>query len=454
MALWRQESGLGPPSASASAAKAPASVSKQHSVLGYPPTTALMLQAQREAGSEREDRDIQPHIYVPRQPLFAHGAMMMDTSGEYICEATLRDITGAGGRSNGAGGSSDGSGSGRDNIVVVCASIGPPQLMRCGSGPLCDDDEMLFGSTKSKGGCKRLREDGGGHVGESHHFSDDDDDELSCAGSMTTNQENGPASANTNQTRRSSSGSDVLSPLFPLVRSASLPTKRALRSSPQQQQKRKLRRTKTDTDPATVIIESKTPPPTLSAASTSSTLVDEMETQPEVNWLALEVPCDVWLLAQELYDQVKPRVPRTFAEICVAAKVSKREIGMYYKLMSQVLPPQYTVNERAKPAAFVERWCSVLGLPGWIPEVASRVYERADEMGIVQGKSPVSVSAASIWLVVWCFNYRSALGRAGFALPGIRRFQVCKTASVVIATLTSVFKLLLPHLGTLVDGYF
>ncbi|KAJ1938709.1 hypothetical protein GGF37_004702 [Kickxella alabastrina] len=377
--------------------------------------------------------------------------------------------------------------------------------MRCGSRPLCDDDEMLFGSTKSKGGCKRLREDGGGHVGEGHHFSEDDDDELSCAGSMTTNQENGPASANTNQTRRSSSGSDVLSPLFPLVRSASLPTKRALRSSPQQQQKRKLRRTKTDTDPATTIIESKTPPPTLSAASTSSTLVDEMETQPEVNWLALEVPCDVWLLAQELYDQVKvmkmvqnrqPRrmkpailaaimfilcrshgYPRTFAEICVAAKVSKREIGMYYKLMSQVLPPQYTVNERAKPAAFVERWCSVLGLPGWIPEVASRVYERADEMGIVQGKSPVSVSAASIWLVVWCFNYRSALGRAGFALPGdtpvssvavpnlpgwereqdaieCDQREVCKTASVVIATLTSVFKLLLPHLGTLVDGYF
>ncbi|KAJ1893492.1 hypothetical protein LPJ66_005720, partial [Kickxella alabastrina] len=381
MALWRQESGLGPPSASASAAaatKASASVSKQHSVLGYPPTTTLMLQTQREAGGEREDRDIQPHIYVPRQPLFAHGAMMMDTSGEYICEATLRDITGASGRSDGAGGDSDGSGSGRGsgspghlprqpNIVVVCASIGPPQLMRCGSRPLCDNDEILFGSTKSKGGCKRLREDGGGHVGEGHHFSEDDDDELSCAGSVTTNQENGPASANTSQTRRSSSSSDVLPPLFPLLRSASLPTKRALSSSPQQQQqqqqKRKLRRTKTDPDPATTTIGSKMPPPTLSVASTSSTLVDEMETQPEVNWLALEVPCDVWLLAQELYDQVKvmkmvqnrqPRrmkpailaaimfilcrshgYPRTFAEICVAAKVSKREIGMYYKLMSQ-----------------------------------------------------------------------------------------------------------------------
>ncbi|KAJ1886984.1 hypothetical protein LPJ66_009352, partial [Kickxella alabastrina] len=380
MALWRQESGLGPPSVSATAAaKASASVSKQHSVLGYPPTTTLMSQAQREAGGEREDRDIRPHIYVPRQPLFAHGAMMMDTSGEYICETTLRDITGAGGRSNGAGGNSDGSGSGRGSgspghllrrpdIVVVCASIGPPQLMRCSSGPLCDDDEMLFGSTKPKGGCKRLREDGGGHAGEGHHFSEDDDDELSCAGSVTTNQENGLASTNTNQTR-SSSSSGVLSRLFPLLRSTSLPTKRALSSSPQQQQqqkqkqKRKLRRTNTDTDPATTSIGSKTPPPTLSAASTSSTLVDETETQPEVNWLALEVPCDVWLLAQELYDQVKvmkmvqnrqPRrmkpailaaimfilcrshgYPRTFAEICVAAKVSKREIGMYYKLMSQ-----------------------------------------------------------------------------------------------------------------------
>ncbi|KAJ1844488.1 hypothetical protein LPJ73_005157, partial [Coemansia sp. RSA 2703] len=167
--------------------------------------------------------------------------------------------------------------------------------------------------------------------------------------------------------------------------------------------------------------------------------------------------------------------PRTFAEICSAANVTKREIGMYYKLMNQVLDAQYTAFERAKPSAFLQRWCTALDLPGWIPEAASKIYERADEMGIVQGKSPVSISAASIWLVIWSFNHRHGLGQIGFlvpedtpvssaAVPNVPMLavsegqitcdqrDVCKAASVVIATLTSVFKLLLPHLNTLVDG--
>ncbi|KAJ2414898.1 hypothetical protein GGI10_002068 [Coemansia sp. RSA 2530] len=239
------------------------------------------------------------------------------------------------------------------------------------------------------------------------------------------------------------------------------------------------------------------------SSSSDGTVVADAEDKPVVNWRSLEVPEDIWLKTLELYDQVKamkkvqnrqpvrkrPAIlaalmfilcrnhgyPRTFAEICTAANVTKREIGMYYKLMQQVLDKEYTAIQRAKPSEFLQRWCAVLELPQWMAHAATCIYDRADSMAIVQGKCPISVSAACMWLVVWAFNHRHALDRAGFALPedtpvtsaatpnlpcfaksdtfvSCDQHDVCRTAYVVIATLTSVFKLLIPHLSALIDG--
>ncbi|KAI9506436.1 hypothetical protein GGI25_004898 [Coemansia spiralis] len=224
---------------------------------------------------------------------------------------------------------------------------------------------------------------------------------------------------------------------------------------------------------------------------------------PLFDWQRLEVPEAIWDEAQELYDKVKVMkkvqnrqpickrhailaalmfilcrnngYPRTFAELCTAGKVTKREIGMYYKLMTQVLGSEYTSKPMAKPSEFLQRWCTVLELPSWIAAAATQVYDRADAMAIVQGKCPISVSAASLWLVIWCYNHRHGLKQMEFkvpsdtsvsssALPNMQSLNasrhtidcdqrdVCKAASVVIATLTSVFKLLLPHLNTLVGN--
>ncbi|KAJ2721133.1 hypothetical protein GGI07_004153, partial [Coemansia sp. Benny D115] len=229
---------------------------------------------------------------------------------------------------------------------------------------------------------------------------------------------------------------------------------------------------------------------TSAVAATSSASADALP-PPEVDWRALQVPEEIWLLATELYEQIKtlrtvqnrqprrmkPAIlaaimfilcrshqhPRTFTEICQAASVTKREIGMYYKLMKKVLPNQHVQNERpAQPEAFVHRWCTSMQLPEWIPVAATRVYERADRLGAVQ---------------VWCYNHRAGLGALGWSVPpatavssnavpgvpGLERVSdaieceqrvICRTASVVVATLTSVLKLLLPHLNALVGDLF
>ncbi|KAJ2890512.1 hypothetical protein GGI21_006145 [Coemansia aciculifera] len=231
--------------------------------------------------------------------------------------------------------------------------------------------------------------------------------------------------------------------------------------------------------------------------------VDDADDNPVVNWKSLEVPKDIWVKALELYDEVKtmkkvqnrqpvrkrPAIlaalmfilcrshgyPRTFAEICTAANVTKREIGMYYNLMKQVLDSEYTTIQRAKPLEFLQHWCTVLELPAWMADAAACIYDRADALAIVQGKCPISVSAACIWLVVWAFNHRHYLAETKFVLPEdtlvtsaalpnvpcLRRSNtfvecdqrdVCKAACVVIATLTSVFRLLIPHFTVLIDG--
>ncbi|KAJ2862811.1 hypothetical protein GGI22_002101, partial [Coemansia erecta] len=196
-----------------------------------------------------------------------------------------------------------------------------------------------------------------------------------------------------------------------------------------------------------------------SASSTTSSATPEKEPadggamaetaredeRPLFNWQKLEVPEDIWVEAQELYDKVKVMkkvqnrqpickrhaihaalmfilcrnngYPRTFAEICAAGNVTKREIGMYYNLMKQVLGKEYTSTKRAKPSEFLQRWCTVLELPSWIAAAATRVYDRADELAIVQGKCPISISAASLWLVIWSYNHRHALKSMCFNIP-------------------------------------
>ncbi|KAJ2161867.1 hypothetical protein GGF46_001175 [Coemansia sp. RSA 552] len=236
-------------------------------------------------------------------------------------------------------------------------------------------------------------------------------------------------------------------------------------------------------------------------AEAAGTLADSQGEKPLVDWRSLDLPEAIFIEAQELYERVKTmkavqnrqpirmkhailaaltvflcrnkNYPRTFTQICAAANVTKREICMYYNLMKKVLGSEYTSIQRAQPADFLHRWCTVLELPKWVAESAARVHDRAEKMAITQGKCPISVSAASMWMVIWTYNHRHSLWEIMFQLPEgtpvtssavpnlpslvlsehtlpCDQRDVCKTSTVVIATLTSVCKQLVPHLNTLV----
>ncbi|PVU85355.1 hypothetical protein BB560_007054 [Smittium megazygosporum] len=187
--------------------------------------------------------------------------------------------------------------------------------------------------------------------------------------------------------------------------------------------------------------------------------------------------------------------PRTFTEICNACKVSKKDIGMYYKLMQKVLDPEMQLVKSIKPEEFINRWCKILKLPDFVPKIAADVYHIVDKLSLVPGKCPIGVSAACVWLIIWYsrefksifpLNFEfssdvvvsskgnpilskkktpflceevsssfpictSKLAQLESALNKYNQKDICKVASVASATLIATFKMLLLNLNRLLS---
>ncbi|KAJ2355186.1 hypothetical protein GGF43_002835 [Coemansia sp. RSA 2618] len=275
--------------------------------------------------------------------------------------------------------------------------------------------------------------------------------------------------------------------------------------------------TGTDTIPQdTIVVEKPAERPSSREKSVSPTAIadgDSAEAQgagaetednkPLVDWMELDLSESIWIQAQELYNKVKQhkavqnRQPvrmkhailaaiifllcrsnnhaRTVSQLCKASNTSKHDFNQYLKVMKRELGTKFASLRPATPEAFLGRQCSVLGLPSWVADAAVVVHDRADKMAIVQGRTPPGIYAASIWLVVWCYNHRHSLEAWGFMLPkdtlvtsvcvpnvlGLEKSEpmlectqqhISDKGSIGIPTMTSVFKCFVPHLNSLIGG--
>ncbi|GAM27124.1 hypothetical protein SAMD00019534_102990 [Acytostelium subglobosum LB1] len=105
-------------------------------------------------------------------------------------------------------------------------------------------------------------------------------------------------------------------------------------------------------------------------------------------------------LAASLYIACRLKgITRTFKEICALSNnVSKKDLNRCYKLMKESLSTK--VNLQAiSTEDFMTRFCVNLQLPKEIKQAAEHVSRTATELGIVAGKNPISVAAASIYMV-------------------------------------------------------
>ncbi|RKP24506.1 hypothetical protein SYNPS1DRAFT_23420, partial [Syncephalis pseudoplumigaleata] len=168
-------------------------------------------------------------------------------------------------------------------------------------------------------------------------------------------------------------------------------------------------------------------------------------------------------------------IPRTFAELSKASHVPKRDIGACYKWLCSTLNPDMVIVRHIEPDEFMKRWCNTLQIEPFILPAAVFCYRATDRLGIFSGKCPTSVAAASIWFVIWSINHAATIleefergsdfGKMRCSSSSIVFNQlhirdhktrilcdqktVASVAGVVIATLMSTYKGMVPYVRKL-----
>lgn len=89
--------------------------------------------------------------------------------------------------------------------------------------------------------------------------------------------------------------------------------------------------------------------------------------------------------------------PRTFKEISVITGVQKREIGRCYKLIEKEVDVK---GAGTTSGDIVSRFCADLNLNLKIQKLASTISQKVYEVGALTGRSPDSIAAAIIYLVL------------------------------------------------------
>jgi Transcription initiation factor IIB (TFIIB) len=88
-------------------------------------------------------------------------------------------------------------------------------------------------------------------------------------------------------------------------------------------------------------------------------------------------------------------VPRTLNEITAVSKVSRREIGKTYRLLTRELSLGFMP---ISPTAHVSRFCSALNLSGAVETKALEIIQCTNEKGLMIGMHPSGVAAAAIYI--------------------------------------------------------
>ncbi|KFB44849.1 AGAP009558-PA-like protein [Anopheles sinensis] len=130
-------------------------------------------------------------------------------------------------------------------------------------------------------------------------------------------------------------------------------------------------------------------------------------------------------------------VPRSFKEICAVTAVSKKEIGRCFKIIIKTLTSSM---EMITSEDFMSRFCSNLGNED--QKVATHIVQQASTLAIVEGRSPISVAAAAIFMVSQASESKKTHEEIG------------RIAGVSELTIRQCYRLMYPHAGKLFPPEF
>jgi len=123
-------------------------------------------------------------------------------------------------------------------------------------------------------------------------------------------------------------------------------------------------------------------------------------------------------------------VPRTFKEIVAISTVNKKEIGRCFKL---ILKEHDTNVEIINSGDFMSRFCGQLELKREVQKAATYIAQKATDMDIVSGRSPISIAAAAIYMASQASEFKKSGN------------EIAVIAGVAESTIKQSYKLMLPR---------
>lgn len=119
---------------------------------------------------------------------------------------------------------------------------------------------------------------------------------------------------------------------------------------------------------------------------------------------------------------------RTFKEICAVSRSTKRDIGRCFK---QILLCLEENVDAISIKDFMSRFCTHLNLNNDVQQVATYMAFTADKRGIVAGRTPITISAASIYMASHACGYKKSLK------------DIAEIAGVAESTIRQLYKALM-----------
>lgn len=149
----------------------------------------------------------------------------------------------------------------------------------------------------------------------------------------------------------------------------------------------------------------------------------------------------------------KAQVDRTFKEICTLTRVPKKEIGRVFVIIKKILEEKsanpiaangYLKQDNIQSSQtsaedLIRRFCSHLGIPIQLSNAAEYIAKRCKEVGVLAGRSPITIAAAVIYLTVMLFK------------ADIHASKIAEKLGVSDGTIKTSFKFLFEHRYEILD---
>jgi len=138
------------------------------------------------------------------------------------------------------------------------------------------------------------------------------------------------------------------------------------------------------------------------------------------------------MIAASTYAAARQRhLPRTLDEVSDHSRISKKELGRAYRLLVQELRLKIPL---ADPINYVVRYAAELELSGEVARAAKEILAEAKRKKMTQGKDPVSLAAASIYIAGILYD------------QALTQQQIADIASVTEVTIRNRYKELVKEL--------